>query len=176
MKNIKQLLLVFGFIFSVTELTKAQIMPTDFTFNYSFGFGLKKTVDHRTNYDGTNNMLTVYGVDTVMRISLSLTPNEKQKIYDELQKINFTSYREKYLYQQPDSVEAFVGIPCSHFLLAVIADSKVKSVDWNDCLKVATRDLKHEALMQLDRLIQKIIWAYKPLKDYHPTRMKIDPE
>ena len=172
----KYLLLLLILIFTVTQLTKAQTVPTDFTFNYTFGFGLKKTYDHRTNYDEKKNILTVYGVDTVMKFSLKLTLAEKQNIYEKLYEINFTSYPNKYSYQYHDTVEAFIEKPCQQFSLTVTADSKTKSVDWNNCVYASTKDLRYEALKELDRIIQKRIWAYNPLKDYHPTKMNFDPE
>jgi hypothetical protein len=149
-------------------MPKTEVMPRDFTFNFTFGFSQEPT-----NFDEKKNILTVLGVDTSMKINLSITSEEKQKIFDKLQEINFTSYPDKYRYHYPDTEETFVGTPCNRFYLTITTNGKTKTVEWNDCIQSKIKDEKHEALMQLRRLIEKIIWSYNPLKDYHPKRMKM---
>lgn len=154
----------------------AQTLPVDFSFNYSFGYGLKKTYDHRDNFDDSKNLLTVYAVDTVLKINLKLSPEEKQQIFNKIEEIDFLNYPAKYYFHHSDTVEAFLSTPCQHFTLLVIMNTTVKTTEWNNCLKAPTRDTRHESLMQLDRLIQKIIWSYNPLKDFDPDVLMIDPE
>jgi hypothetical protein len=156
------------FLFLIPIFSGAQTMPGDFTFNFTFGNSREPT-----NYDDKKSILTVNGNDTTMKIRIVLTNEEKQNIYDKLREINFISYPEKYSYHHPDSEQAIVCTPCNGFYLTITTNGVIKTVNWSDCVQSRTKDEKHEALMQLNRLIQKIIWAYNPLKGYHPKYMEM---
>lgn len=150
-------------------LISAQKMPKDFALTFKFGFHAKDA----TIFDSKKGTLVVQGVDSVMTFKLKLTNKEKQTIYSELKKINFISYPEKYKYT--DSLNAFLRSPCRHFFLKIILNNNFKAVEWDNCVHSINKDEKHAALMTLDRVIEKIIWAKNPLKDYHPARVMFDP-
>ena len=172
MKVTRYLFLFVLLTFPLFGKLLAQKMPKDFQFNYKFGFSRKD----QTIYDSKGDTLFVTGIDTIMKFKLKLTKEEKQSIYMEMQKMNFTDYPEKYKYQYPDSVEALVRTPCKKYFLTVTIKNNSKLVEWNNCIECKVKDDKHAALMQLDRFIEKIIWARNPLKDYHPRKMQIDPD
>ena len=163
------LLSIFTFLF--VQLVFGQKMPKDFELTFQFGFH----AEDATLFDSRKSKLIVQGLDTVMNFKIKLTKQEKQTIYNELQKINFIGYPEKYLYQNSDTIRMYVISPCQHYFLTVTLNNNLKTVEWDTCLQSIIKDEKHTALMTLDRVIEKIIWARNPLKDYHPTRMLIDP-
>lgn len=147
----------------------AQKMPKDFELTFKFGYHAEEA----TFFDSKKRTLVVQGLDTVMTFKLKLTNKEKQTIYNELEKINFISYPEKYKYT--DSLNAFLSLPCRHFFLKIILNNNFNEVEWDNCVHSTNKDEKHAALMTLDRVIEKIIWARNPLKDYHPARVRFDP-
>jgi hypothetical protein len=166
-----KLLTILFLIVSVSVFGQ-QKMPKDFEFNYKYGFSRKD----QTIFDSKSDTLIVTGVDTIMKFKLNLTSEEKQSIYQEMQKINFLDYPESYFYQHPDSVEALVGTPFQKYFLTITVSNNSKMVQWNNGVECKVKDEKHAALMQLDRFIQKIIWSRNPLKDYHPAKMLTDPD
>ena len=149
----------------------AQKGTNDFEFNFKWGFSRRD----QNIFDSKTDTLLVTGIDTIMKFKLHLTKEEKQSIHLEIQKMNFKNYPEKYEYQHPDSEEAFIAQPCPKYFLTVTNNKNSKLVEWNNCIHCKVKDEKHAALMQLDRLIEKIIWSKNPLKDYHPNRVRIDP-
>jgi hypothetical protein len=165
----KYILHIFLLFFTAT--ISAQDL-SDFNFFFKFGFGGKLKP---TTYYSRNDSLTVYGLDTVMYFSLKLSPEEKKNIFNKFIEINFMKYPEKYFYQYSDSEQTVVSPPCQKYSLTIFIDKESKTVEWNNCIHSINEDPKHTNLMQLDRLIEKIIWDKKPLKDYHPKRMLVDP-
>ena len=147
----------------------AQKMPKDFELTFKFGYHAEEA----TFFDSKKGTLVVQGLDTVMTFKLKLTSKEKQTIYNELKKINFISYPEKYKYA--DSLNTTVSSPCRHFFLTTLLNNNFKAVEWDNCVNSINKDEKHAALMSIDRVIEKIIWARNPLKDYHSARVRFDP-
>lgn len=160
---------IFTFLF--IEPVYAQKIPKNFDVNFKFGFHAKDA----TLFDSKKKTLVVQGVDTVMTFKLRLTGKERNTIYKELQKINFLGYPEKYKYQFTDSLKTFSNSPCQHYFLTITLKSNLKTVEWDDCIRSINKDERHAALMTLGGIIENIIWSGNPLKDYHPTRMWIDP-
>lgn len=150
-----------------TGVLPAQTSTKNFQFNFKWGFSR----DDQTIYDSKTDTLLVTGIDTIMKFKLNMTEQEKQSIREEMEKIDISSYPEKYEYHHPDSVEGFLDSQCQKYFLITTINGNLKKVDWNDCIQSKARDEKHEALMQLDKFIEKIIWSKKPLKDYHPQKM-----
>jgi hypothetical protein len=159
------------FLLFFTHTISAQDL-SDFNFFFKFGFGGKLKP---TTYNSKTDSLTVYGLDTVMYIPLKLTSEEKKAIFNKLTEVNFLKYPEKYVYQYSDSEHTVSSPPCQKYSLTLFNDKDSKSVEWNNCIQSINQDTKHSNLMQLDRLIEKIIWDKKPLRDYHPKEMLIDP-
>jgi hypothetical protein len=158
-------------IFLFSEIISAQKAPNDFGIYFKFGFHKEDA----THFDSRKKTLIVQGIDTLITIKLNLSAPEKQTIYEELIKINFINYPDKYIYQPSDTEEVFISSPCQHYFLTTTYNHISKYVEWDNCIQTKIKDEKHIALMNLDRIIEKIIWAKKPLKDYHPSRMGADP-
>jgi hypothetical protein len=169
MKIIKHLFILLLFISLVYGELLAQKMPKDFQFNYKFGL----YIEDQTIFDSKSDTLICHGIDTIMKFKINLTEEEKESIFEEMQKINLTSYPERYYYQHPDSVEAFIGSPFHRYFLTITTNGNSKLVEWDNSIESTAKDEKHEALMQLDRFIEKILWSRNPLKDYHPKRMRL---
>jgi hypothetical protein len=170
MINISKLI-IKTFIILFSEIAFAQKAPKGFAIYFKFGFHKEDA----TIYDSRTNTLIVQRIDTTMKFNLKLNDEEKQTIYNEAVKINFIDYPEKYLYQHLDTEEAFSSSPCQHFFLTITNNYKSKYVEWDNCIQTKTKDEKHAALMELDRTIEKIIWARNPLKDYQSSKRRIDP-
>jgi len=168
MINLFKLFVISILLFS--EIISAQKAPKDFEIYFTFGFHKDETV-----FDSRNSTLIVQGIDTLMTFKFKLSAEEKQTIYEELLKINFFDYPEKYSYQHSDTEEVFIDRPCQHYFLTVKNKNSSKNVEWDNCMQSRSKDEKHVALMDLDRTIEKIIWARQPLKDYHSSKMS-DPD
>lgn len=164
-----KLFAIFSFLFSGSVL--AQKVPKNFNIFFEFGFHKKDA----TIYDSEKNKLFVHGIDSLMIFDLKLSVEEKKTIYKEIQKINFIDYPEKYVYKHFDTAEVFIDSACEHYFLTVLYKNNSKKVEWDNCVETRIKDENHVVLMKLGRLIEKIIWAKNPLKDYHPTRMRFDP-
>jgi hypothetical protein len=149
----------------------AQKMPKEFWFTLRFGYHAKDA----TVFDSKKKTLIVQGLDTVMTFKLKLTRQEKKTIYNELQKINFIEYPEKYIYQHADTSKTYINSPCRHYFLTVNLNSKLKNVEWDNCIQSSEKDERHAALITLGKVIEKIIWAGNPLKDHRLSRVLIDP-
>lgn len=171
MKLILHLFLIVLFSLLFCGAAAAQKMPKEFWFTFRFGFHDKDA----TLFDAKKKTLIVQGLDTVMTFKLKLTSREKQTIYNELQKINFIEYPEKYIYQHADTSKTYINSPCRHYFLTVNLNSKLKNVEWDNCIQSSEKDERHAALITLGKVIEKIIWAGNPLKDYRPSRVLIDP-
>ena len=104
-----------------------------------------------------------------------MTAKDKNSIFKEIQKINFSDYPQIYLYQHHDTVEAIIGTRCQKYFLTTTLYGISKLVEWNNFTTAITKDEKHEALLKLGQYIENIIWSGNPLKDYHPIKMQIDP-
>jgi hypothetical protein len=153
-----------------SETVWAQRVPDDFGVNFKFGF-------HKTDatlFDSRMGTLIVNGIDTTITFKLNLSDGEKQAIYTELIKINFNDYPEKYLYQHADSEKVLINSPCQHYFLTITSQYRSKHVEWDNCAQTKTKDEKHAALMELDRMVEKIIWSRNSLKDYHPSKLEFD--
>jgi hypothetical protein len=172
MKIIKYYYLLIIIIVLISEIVCAQKVPDDFCVNFNFGFHKKDAT-----FDSRKGTLIVNGIDTTITFKLNLSDEEKQTIYNKLIKINFNDYPEKYLYQHSDSEEVLIVSPCQHYFLTITSQYKSKkNVEWDNCAQTKTKDDMHAALMELDRLIEKIIWSRNFWKDYHPSKMEFDPE
>lgn len=164
-------IILFHFFFLLCDNVSAQKSPRDFGLVFKFGYRVKDA----TLFESKKKTLVVQGLDTVMTFKLKLTRKEKETIYNELQKINFIEYPEKYIYQHADTSKTYINSPCRHYFLTVNLNSKLKNVEWDNCIQSSEKDERHAALITLGKVIEKIIWAGNPLKDYHPSRVLIDP-
>lgn len=170
MRIFQSLIFLFTFFIFCAESGSAQQAPADFQIVFKFGF--TRNVEEQTTFSSKENTLIVHGVDTVMTLPLTFTKDEMNQVYGELLKINFSGYPAKYIYQHPDTEQAYMMRPCNGYSLTTTADKKTQTVEWNSCISSKTKDPKHVYLMELDRFIERLIWSKRPLKDYHPGKMK----
>lgn len=171
MRLFKSLFLISSFFILSFGEALAQQAPSDFQIIFKFGF--TKNAEDLTIFNSKESTLIVHGVDTVMTLPLAFSKDELNQVYGELQKINFSGYPEKYIYQHPDTEQAYIMRPCNGYSLTITSDKKTQSVEWNSCISSKTKDAKHVQLMQLDRFIERLIWSKRPLKDYHPRPAKL---
>src|SRR5436190_17842792 len=112
-------------LLSVFINAEAQELPRDFQFNFKLGFSKKD----QSIFDSKSDSIFINVPDSILKFKINLSKDEKQFIYNELQKINFMSYPEKFLPQIPDTLVLIVGSPSKKFFLIVTFDSNSKLVD-----------------------------------------------
>ena len=159
------LILSLIFIFSLSKIASAQNFSKHFNFVLNFGIS-ERPLEKRSELNTIENTFRGDLVDTLITIKLKLTRKVKQKVFDELMKMDFKNYPEKYNYNFSHAKNELVssGTPCTSYKLIVSFGDSTQSVQWNDCIRTTTKDEKHEALMNLSKSIWQLIYTNKSYK------------
>lgn len=100
-------------------------------------------------------------IDPPIRVSLSLTEEELDTIYQKMLEIDFFNYPDEF---SVTPTEGLVGIVTPHtsYYFKVIYDSKVKELWWDD--EITNPDTKADKLRELIELIKGIIHSKEEYK------------
>ena len=118
----------------------------DFNITFRYGVGAKNVLN---TFEGTYTKDMV--VDPSITVNLSLTKEEKQRIYQKMNNTNFFDYP-GYFPQRKDRIVT----PSSDYRLKVEYDSKIKEVSWDDNSLFEDENIE-KGLNEIKGLILEII-------------------
>lgn len=136
-------------------------------FNFEYRF-------HKNIYVSKTKVFTKDMVaDPSVTFKIKFTRKERKLVYNKLQEINFSKYPEVYTYQNADTTYQYEDHrqPCSGYSMIVSSKNYNKKVSWSDCITGnGSKDRMYEKLMELNKLIYKIISEKKAYKNSPPLR------
>ncbi|QJD83217.1 hypothetical protein [Cohnella herbarum] len=143
--------IVFCLLIMLMGSSKSEY-PKDFNFIFRYGVMTKNLVD--TFSDKYTKDLVQDGVVTT---GLTLSNDEKKRIYEYMKKIDFFHY--------PEEIEGMNLIPSSGYILEIQYNGKVKVFKWTGEFN---EDKKHQEFRGLTKLIIEILESkesYQSLPD-----------
>jgi hypothetical protein len=129
----------------------------NFNFIFKYGFSGRNTLDtFKVIY--TKDM----GLDAPITIPLSLTQEEKDKIYQKMVEIDFFHYPDRFSVHVPDGEIENRVMPYSSYFFKVTNHGQTKELLWHE--KVTNSEAKADKLRELIKLIRDIIESREEYK------------
>ncbi|MFC1985039.1 hypothetical protein ACFLT4_03350 [Chloroflexota bacterium] len=143
----------------------AAITPGESNFNLIFKYGIMAKNELNT-FQGTyiKDMI----MDPSVMVNLSLSEEEKDRIYQKMIEIDFFSYPDEFSVSVPVGGSIGMVTPHASYYFKVEYDSKIKELRWED--KITNKDEKADSLRGLIKLIRDIIESKEEYKKLPPPR------
>ncbi len=135
----------------------------DFNFIFKYGFSGRNTLD---TFKGT--FTKDMGLDAPVTIPLSLTQEEKDKIYQKMIEIDFFHYPDKFSVILPSGEIEERVTPYSTYYFKVISGGETKELLWSE--KVTNSEARADSLRELISLIKGIIESREEYKQLPEAR------
>jgi hypothetical protein len=140
--------------------TIASQRQPNFAFHFEYGACLVETLD-TFNSTFTHDMGTS---EPAITISLELTPEQMEAIYQRMVAIGFFSYPEAFARPTPASGSVEIVTPANHYSIRVQNGDTIKTVTWtDDILEPTTQEA--DRLRQLFQMIIALIEEYPDIKE-----------
>jgi len=151
-KKVISLLIAICVLFALTGCNP----PESDDFGLIFAYGV--TAGNVLNtFEGTYTKDMV--LDPPITVSLPLTEEELDAIYQKMIEIDFFNYPDEFSITVPPDEGVGIVTPSSCYYFKVIYDSKIKELRWED--KITNPDTKAEQLRELIELIISIVQSKK---------------
>jgi len=134
--------------------------PQSASFNFVFRYGV--TARNKLDTFGktyTKDMV----IDPPVKIKMSLTDEEMNKIYQKMLEINFFDYPDEFSVTVPIGESTGMVTPCSSYYFKVSDESRIKELSWDDC--ITNKNERADKLRKLIRYIESIIESKKEYKE-----------
>lgn len=130
---------------------------TNFNFVFGYGVGAKNELD---TFEKTYTRDMV--IDPPVKIKMSLTDEEMNKIYQKMLEINFFDFPDEFSVTVPIGEATGMVTPCSSYYFKVSNESRIKELSWDDCITI--KNERADKLRELIRYMESIIESKKEYK------------
>ena len=152
-------------LFALKQPTLLPTIPSEFNFNLIFKYGVGARNELNTfKGEYTKDMV----LDLPITVSLSLSNDELDRIYQKMVAINFFDYPDKFSVSVPPGETIGMVTPYSSYYFKVEYNSKIKELSWED--NITNKDEKAEKLRELIKLIVEIVESKEEYKKLPPPR------
>ncbi|MFB0543236.1 MAG: hypothetical protein ACETVR_00495 [Candidatus Bathyarchaeia archaeon] len=133
--------------------------PDESHFNFIFRHGIKARNELNT-FKGTYTADMV--IDPFITVSLSLTKEEMDRVYQKMVEINFFDYPDRFSVYAPPWKDIIGVTPHDSYYFKVVYNSKIKELFWE--AENIVQDENTDKLLELIKLIQDIIYSKEEFK------------
>ena len=137
------------------NITTVSPTPVKYDFNIIF---LDLPVGYLNTFQGT---FTKYFIDPPTTVYLSLSEEDRDRIYQKMIEIDFFNYPNPFIINVPPGESRGEVTPCSSYYFKVEYKTQIKELWWSDCIKNPNE--KADKLRELIKLIRDI---YQSKEEY----------
>lgn len=132
--------------------SQPSVTPTTSNFNliFKYGVGARNELD---TFEGTYTKDMVS--DPPVKIKMSLSREETDRIYQKMLEIDFFDYPDKFSVTLSTGEPIGTVTPCSKYYFKVANNSKIKELSWDDC--ITNKNERADKLRELIKYIENII-------------------